>query len=80
VHDTPSGGASQSRHPAASTGDVDADGQIVGECIELVDELTDRLLGAIGETVGLTRREHLHLLLRAPGLRVDAVHSSTRAG
>lgn len=54
---TPLGGVSQSRRlPCAQTGDVDRDG-------EIVDELRRRLDGAIGDTAGLARDDHLERVL-----------------
>jgi len=56
MHDTALGGVSQSPPPAGSTGDVDADGEILGA-------LRRRLDGAIGPVVDDTREQHLERIL-----------------
>ena len=56
MHDTALGGLLQSPPPAAQSGDVDSDGQIL-------DELRRRLDEAIGPVVDVAREDHLERVL-----------------
>ena len=56
MHDTALGGLLQSPPPAAQSGDVDSDGQIL-------DELRRRLDEAIGPVVDVEREDHLECVL-----------------